>query len=219
MGIIQKIFGCKSKIDLSNKLDKKKDGINEDQINYIVKVHICGNSERKKRVIDLLFKDKIKDEKLKAKGDNEFRTADFYWITKIYKDEELIDDKFITNMEENIMKDKTDNKQLKIKHHIMLYFGNDINLDLVLKTFTSVNLPRIIIVNDKGIEIKESNKKKYVTNIICNNMDDRELNKYILSSLWELDCYYNEKGNQISRYAPANIVKEMNTDNSFFSIN
>ena len=98
----------------------------------------------------------------------------------------------------------------------MLYFGNDINLDLVLKTFTSVNLPRIIIVNDKGIEIKESNKKKYVTNIICNNMDDRELNKYILSSLWELDCYYNEKGNQISRYAPANIVKEMNTDNSFF---
>ena len=85
MGIIQKIFGCKSKIDLSNKLDKKKDGINEDQINYIVKVHICGNIERKKRVIDLLFKDKIKDEKLKAKGDNEFRTADFIGLLKFIK--------------------------------------------------------------------------------------------------------------------------------------
>ena len=216
MGIIQRIFGYKSKIDLSHKLDEKKNGINEDQINCIVKVHICGNSERK-RVIDLLFKDKIKDEKLKTRGDNEFRKADFYWITKIYKDEE-IDDNFIENMEKNIMEDKTDNK-LKIKHHIMLYFGNDIDLDLVLKKFSSVNLPRIIIVNDKTIEIKESNKKKYVKNIICSNMDDNELNKYILSSLWELDCYYNEKGNQISRYAPANIVKEMNTDNSFFSIN
>ena len=219
MGIIQRIFGYKSKIDLSHKLDNKNNGLNESQINYIVKIHICGNSERKRRVIDLLFKDNIKNEKLKSRGDNEFRTADFYWITKIYKDEELIDENFIKNMEDNIiMKDKAD-EDLKIKHHVMLYFGNDINLDLVLKKFSLVNLPRIIVVNDKEIEIKESNKKRYVKNIICNNMDDKELNKYIVSSLWELDCYFNEKGNQMYRYAPSNILKEMNSDNSFFSIN
>lgn len=219
MGIIQRIFGYKSKIDLSHKLDNKNNGINEEQINYIVKIHICGNSERKRRVIDLLFKDNIKNEKLKSRGDNEFRTADFYWITKIYKDEELIDENFIKNMEDNIiMKDKAD-EDLKIKHHVMLYFGNDINLDLVLKKFSLVNLPRIIVVNDKEIEIKESNKKRYVKNIICNNMDDKELNKYIVSLLWELDCYFNEKGNQMYRYAPSNILKEMNSDNSFFSIN
>ena len=219
MGIIQKLFGYKSRIHLSRELDENQNRINENQIDYIVKIHICGNSERKKKVIDLLFNNKIKDERLKKRGDNEFRTADFYWITKIYKDEELINDNFIRNMEENIIRDKTNNQELKIKHHIMLCFGNDIDLNIVLKNFSSVNLPRIIIVNDKGIEINNSNKKKYVTNIICNNMDDRELNKYILSSLWELDCYYNEKGNQISRYAPANTVKEMNIDNSFFSIN
>lgn len=219
MGIIQKLFGYKSRIHLSRELDENQNRINENQIDYIVKIHICGNSERKKKVIDLLFNNKIKDERLKTRGDNEFRTADFYWITKIYKDEELINDNFIRNMEENIIRDKTNNQELKIKHHIMLCFGNDIDLNIVLKNFSSVNLPRIIIVNDKGIEINNSNKKKYVTNIICNNMDDRELNKYILSSLWELDCYFNEKGNQKLRNVPANIVKEMNIDNSFFSIN
>ena len=219
MGIIQRIFGYKSKIDLSHKLDNKNNGLNESQINYIVKIHICGNSERKRRVIDLLFNNKIKNEKLKARGDNEYRTDDFYWITKIYKDEELMDENFIKNMEENIiMRDKAD-KDLKIKYHVMLYFGNDIKLDLVLNKFSLVNLPRIIVVNDKEIEIKESNKKRYVKNIICNNMDDNELNNYIVSSLWELDCYFNEKGNQMNRYTPSNILKEMNTDNSFFSIN
>lgn len=218
MGIIQRIIGFITKNNNSNKLDKNNE-INEDQKNYIIKIHICGNSERKRKVIDLLFKKKIKDAKLKSRGDNEFRTSDFYWITKIYKDEELIDGNFIKKIEENIIKDKTDDQELKIKYHVMLYFGNDIDLDLVLQTFSSVNLPRIIIVNDKEIEIKKSNKKKYVKNIICSNMDDNELNKYIVSSLWELDCYFNEKGNQIFRYAPANIMKEMNTDNSFFSIN
>lgn len=218
MGIIQRIIGFITRNNNSNKLDKN-DEINEDQKNYIVKIHICGNSERKRRVIDLLFKKKIKDEKLKSRGDNEFRTSDFYWITKIYKDEELIDGNFIKKIEENIIKDKTDDQELKIKYHVMLYFGNDIDLDLVLQEFSSVNLPRIIIVNDKEIEIKKSNKKKYVKNIICSNMNDNELNKFIVSSLWELDCYFNEKGNQIFRYAPANIVKEMNSDNSFFSIN
>ena len=219
MGVIQRIFGYKSKIDLSKKLNNKINGFNEDQINYIVKIHICGNSERKRRVIDLLFKNKIKDEKLKTRGDNEYRSDDFYWIIKIYQDDELIDDNFIQKMEDNIMEDKTDDQDLKIKYHVMLYFGNDIDLDLVLKKFSTVNLPRIIVVNDKELEIKQSNKKRYVKNIICNNMDDNELNKYIVSSLWELDCYFNEKGNQINRYAPANILKEMNTDNSFFSIN
>ena len=77
MGIIQRIFGYKSKIDLSHKLDNKNNGLNESQINYIVKIHICGNSERKRRVIDLLFNNKIKNEKLKARGDNEYRTDDF----------------------------------------------------------------------------------------------------------------------------------------------
>ena len=48
MGIIQKLFGYKSRIHLSRELDENQNRINENQIDYIVKIHICGNSEKKK---------------------------------------------------------------------------------------------------------------------------------------------------------------------------
>ena len=70
---------------------------------------------------------------------------------------------------------------------------------MILEEFSDINRPRIVFVTENKKEIKESKKKKYVTNIICEGMNDHELNSYIISTLWELDCYYNEKGNEIFR--------------------
>ena len=89
----------------------------------------------------------------------------------------------------------------------------------ILEEFSLINRPRIVFVTNKIKKIEESNNKKYVTNIICEGMNDRELNSYIVSTLWELDCYYNEKGNDIFRHTPVNIAKGLKSDMSFFSIN
>ena len=101
----------------------------------------------------------------------------------------------------------------------MLLFGDNNDIKMILEEFSDINRPRIVFVTENKIEIKELKNKKYVTNIICKEMDDKELNSYIVSTLWELDCYYNEKGNEIYRHTPVNIAKGLQTDSSFFTIN
>ena len=101
----------------------------------------------------------------------------------------------------------------------MLLFGDNNDIQMILQEFSDINRPRIVFITENKIEIKESKNKKYVTNIIYKGMNDKELNSYIVSTLWELDCYYNEKGNEILRHTPVNIAKGLQTDMSFFSIN
>ena len=212
MGILLNLFGCKPSIKEDNLL------INDfENKTTIIKIHICGYGERKKKVIDLLFKSKITRPDLITKGDTEYKSSDFYWITKIY-DDEIVTTEKCNEIEENIEADKTDVKN-PLNFHIMLLFGDDNDIKDILEEFSLINRPRIVLVTNKIKKIEESNNKKYVTNIICEGMNDRELNSYIVSTLWELDCYYNEKGNEIFRHTPVNIAKGLKSDMSFFSIN
>ena len=67
--------------------------------------------------------------------------------------------------------------------------------------------------------LDENIDKRYVTNIISKNITNEQLSSKIISTLWELDCCFNEKGNQICRYTPERIFNGLEKDNSLFSIN
>ena len=122
----------------------------------IIKVHICGYGQRKKKVLDLLFNSKISKLDLKEKGDTEYKSKDFYWITKIYEDENLTEEK-CQQIEENIENDKTDEDN-PISFHIMLLFGDNNDIKMILKEFSDINRPRIVFVTEKKNKIKRIEK-------------------------------------------------------------
>jgi ribosome biogenesis GTPase A len=123
-------------------------------------------------------------------------------------------------MEEKIENEKTgQDLPMLMKHHVLLLFGDDNDIQMIVQQFSNINRPRIIFITEKEKEYPHFTNQKYVKNIVCEGMNDQQLNNYIVSSLWELDCYFNEKGNEIDRYSPKSIVKGLETDNSFFSIN
>ena len=162
MGVILKLF--KKTND-----EEERSNISEKKEIKTIKIHICGYGERKKKVIDLLFKSKISKSELKTKGDTEYKSSDFYWITKIYKDEIVTTEK-CNEIEDIIEADKTDEKN-PLNFHIMLLFGDDNDITDILEEFSLINRPRIVFVTNKIKKIEESNNKKYVTNIICEGMN------------------------------------------------
>lgn len=130
----------------------------------IIKIHLCGIGEHKKNAIDLLFNSKITDSIYKTKGDREFKCSVFYCIIKIYEDKLLTEEK-CNEIEENIENDKTD-CELKINHHILLLFGDENDMDMILDEFSDINRPRIIFVTNNKKIIAKSKNKKYVTKIL-----------------------------------------------------
>lgn len=242
MGIFIKIFKSKTNIDNDAIYNKKIEELSNN--NKIIKIHICGYGKNKANVIKSLFSKKITNPNLEKKGDSEYKSNNFYWITKNYDDKKLtkeivqkiqenieeerpeINDEEEEEDEEEDLKNKKEKKEEKEKKdnedtiyfHILLVFGDDNDIDMVFEEIDEVYRPRIVFVTEKNKEFKTDNKK-YITNIICEGMNETELNSNIISSLWELDCYYNEKGNEILRHTPVNILKGFQTDKSFFSIN
>ena len=77
--------------------------------------------------------------------------------------------------------------------------------------------PKIILVTERKYELKID--KRFIINIITKDMKDNQICSQIISSLWEVDCYFNERDNRICRYSPENIFKDFEKDNSLFSIN
>ena len=77
--------------------------------------------------------------------------------------------------------------------------------------------PRIIFVTESKCEIEID--KRYVTNIVTQDLEESHINSLIISTLWEFDCYFNSRGNMLCRYTPENIFKGFEKDNSLFSIN
>ena len=217
MGGIIKLFNSSSKKKIKIPSVKEQEKILEKKNIKIMKIHICGKGERKKKVINLLFKSKISKPHLQSKGDSEYKSNDFYWITKIYNDD-IITKEMVNEMEENIEVAKT-SQENPINFHVMLCFGEENDIEMIVEEFSNIHRPRIIYITENKKIFENFSNQKYVTNIICKEMDDNELNKNIISSLWEIDCYYNEKGNEISRYTPKNLAKGLQTDMSFFSIN
>ena len=140
-------------------------------------------------------------------GDRQWKTEQFLWIAKLYKDNnfQLIADE---------IKKNSDSNEFKIKNHIILSFGDDNNEDLlkIIEKNGTIYYPRFIFVTKN-----EGNytfmKKNYISNIVYSGMVDIEIVNNIISELWEIDCYYNERGNEICSYMPNNIEKDMELNN------
>ena len=65
----------------------------------------------------------------------------------------------------------------------------------------------LFILNEKEIEGNTFNKYKnpeYLSYI--NDSEPDKIYLKIISFLWEKDCYFNERGNELSRFLPSNIL-------------
>ena len=182
----------------------------------LLKIHVCGKK------IDL---DKIKDifpdfcdQKYKENvliGDYQWKTEQFNWIAKLY-----INNKFSSIAEE--IKSDSDLEQDKdgINKHVILSFGDENNEELFeeIQNIGLVFLPRIIFVTKKAGNYNFK-KKAYISNIIYPCLNDNQIVSYIKDEIWEIDCYYNERGNETSKYLVSNVMNNIEISISNTSIN
>ena len=185
-----------------------------------LKIHICGDNERKKEIVNTLFNQKrISDKRYINRAKREFKTEQFYWIAKLY--EEDLTEQTIDNIIDDIIRDRYERDPF-IKQQIILCFIDESNknkLSFFNKINNDIYAPLIIIVSDNKIEPFGNIDKRRITNIVYRNMENETLRSRIISALWNCDCYYNEKGNKVCRYTPDNIFKSLETTLSFHSIN
>ena len=167
---------------------KYNNEVKETETNIIYKntklrIHICGLwQEKENEIVYKKIKDNIKEE----------IDLDINDIDRDFKEYEstLLTPEICEEIEQNIEQDKTSN--LKIVNHAMLCFGDNNDMDMVLKKFSFIHRPRIILIAN---EEKKLNKegKKYITIIIRKGMSNEELKNIIINSLNEIYRYYNEQ--------------------------
>ena len=218
------IFFDKSKkhlnIELNIKNEEKEENIikeKEEEGPLIMKIYLCGNGKGKESLIRNAFKDSIKDEYLKTKADIEFKTDQFHWILKPFESEALNEEtcnKIVKDIEFDRNEKIDENNQKIIMQRVIICFGENKLLD---DYYDDMRNPKIILVTPAKCELNID--QRYITNIITENMEENDICSLIISSLWEIDCYFNERDNKICRYSPENIFKGFETDNSLFSIN
>lgn len=177
-----------------------------------LKIHICGKIDEPK--VKEVFPEPC-ELKFKGKniGDWQWKTDQFTWIAKLYKGKDNI--KNFDSIFEEIKKDSDNNI---IKNHIVLSFGDENNEELFESLYEvgTVYLPRFIFITKKEGDYSLK-KKSYITNIIYTDLTDVELITNIKSELWEIDCYYNERGNEKCTFLPNQIIE--NLEISDMSIN
>ena len=197
---------------LSYLIDEKEEEINK---SLGLKIHICGNLPEKDLVFNRLFNQEV-DENYKDRASKQYKTTQFHWIAKIYED---LSKKTIESIKNEIIED-FDNIKSPISQNVILYFGEE-NINLLIETIKSagdIYYPLFIIISNNEINIKFKDKRR-ITNIILNDITRNRLDCIISSILWKYDCYFNEKGNIISKYLPDNIFKTFGKSLSFYSIN
>ena len=182
-----------------------------------MKIYLYGNGKGKDVLINNGFNNNISDPYLKTKADKEFKTDQFHWILSVYSSdfqkEEAIQ-KIIEDVEKERNQVIDENNKKLLKNTVIIWFDD---YKILTYYFDKLKNPKIILVSPSKTEIKIG--KRYITNIITENMKENEVCSQIISSLWEIDCYFNERDNKICRYTPENIFKELEKDNSLFSIN
>ena len=224
------IFFRKSSNARNDRRDEER--INLNQINNIVeinnpngieekpsimKIYLIGDGKGKNSLINEAFKDFIKDPILQKKADKEFKTDQFHWILSIYSSN-FLSKEICEKVSENIKKERNEiideNNKNILNQPIIICFGECKYLG---EFFEEMRKPKIILVTEKKYELKID--KRFVINIISRDLKDNQICSQIISSLWEIDCYFNERDNRICRYSPENIFKDLEKDNSLFSIN
>ena len=182
-----------------------------------LKIYLIGNGKLKDYLIDYVFIDHINDSYLKTKGDRELKTDQFHWIFSVLSCDSPSKD-ICDFIKQQISEDRNeklnDNNKRLLKQRIIICIGKG---DLLASYFKDMIKPRIIFITHSKYDINID--KRYVINIIDENMNIEEIASQIMSCLWELDCYFNRRGNKICRYSPEKILKCLEKDNSLFSIN
>ena len=167
---------------------KYNNEVKEKETNIIYKntklrIHICGLwQEKENEIVYKKIKDNIKEE----------IDLDFNDIDRDFKEYEstLLTPEICEQIEQNIEQDKTSN--LKIVNHALLCFGDNNDMDMVLKKFSFIHRPRIILIANEEKKINREGKK-YITIIIKKGMSNEELKDYIITSLNGIYRYYNEQ--------------------------
>jgi len=167
----------------------------------LIKIHICGKIDYLK--VNEIFLG-LCTQKLNGIliGDREWKTEIFNWVAKIYSDNN------IDLIYQEIQNDSDNNK---IKKHVILSFGDEYSEKLFDKLYDigTVYLPRFIFITKNEGNYIKLKKIMFISNIIYAGLTDKEIISNITSELWEIDCYYNERGNTTCKYLPNNILEKI----------
>ena len=193
--------------------------------NKCLKIHILGSGDKMQNIIENIFKEDVNENlKDKFKVTKQLKTEQFHWIAHIYKSR-LINEDLCKEIEKEIKEDRQnrENEKIILKNQVILCFGNE-NTELLSSYFKKFRKSNIIFITESECKISEKMDKRYGTNIIYKNLDNKEmsnenLNNKIISLLWELDCYFKENGNLKCRYCPGNIFNGLENDNTIFTLN
>ena len=218
---LNKILAINDKGNLFN------NNMNEEDINNLcLKIHILGSGERMQYIINNMFKEEVSDINLKNKFNvtKQFKTTQFHWIAHVYESG-LLKEELCKELENEIKEDRKikENEKIILKNQVILCFGNE-NTELISSFFKKFRKSNIIFITETECKISENMDKRYGKNIIYKGLDNKEmsnedLNIKIISLLWELDCYFKEKGNLKCRYTPEKIFNGLENDNSLFTLN
>ena len=112
------------------------------------------------------------------------------------------------------------------KKYIIIKFGKSfINEFAHVINKIKTDKPLILFYLQKGDEIDENSFKKFnQPQFVCyhiheNDPKDPDKNyNYVISYLWEKDCYFNELGNLSCQYTPANLLYKKPQGFLFFNI-
>ena len=214
-------------LDINDKCNLYIDNMNEEDINNLcLKIHILGSGERMQYIINNMFKEEVSDINLKNKFKvtKQFKTTQFHWIAHVYESG-LLNEELCKELENEIKEDRKikENEKIILKNQVILCFGNE-NTELISSFFKKFRKSNIIFITESECKISDNMDKRYGKNIIYKGLDNKEmsnedLNIKIISLLWELDCYFKEKGNLKCRYTPEQIFNGLENDNSLFTLN
>ena len=229
MGALIHFFNKSSKQKIEIPVDDFKfiNNMSEKDINNLcLKIHILGSSEKKEFILNNMFKENVSDENLrnKFKVTRQFKTEQFHWIAHVYENE-ILNEETCKEIEKEIQGERAykENEKLILKNQVILCFG-DQHTELVSSYFSKFRKSNMIFVTETECKLSNGMDKRYATNIIYKNQNNKEmsnedLNIKIISLLWELDCYFKEKGNIACRYTPDNIFNGLENDNALFTLN
>lgn len=193
--------------------------INKD-INLILKIYVInnGNAQLNQFLMDNLFKDSINDPYLKTKGEKEIKTEQFHWIISTFEDKtpiKTICDTIQREIDEDRNEVRNEDNQRLLKHRVIICIEE---CDLLADYFIKMSKPRIIFITKTKYNIAKIDKR-YITNIIYSKINEKEISSLLISSLWELDCFFNGRGNKICRYSPENLLKYLENYKSLNCVN
>ena len=188
---------------------------------------------KRKNEKEIKIKDKMKSKKIK--GDKELHMSTLFWIFKLYSKE--LNETTFNDICNELTKDRN-NLGINIKQNAILFFDSNIsddkgesdNINIFLKKIEDIGYvyrPRMIFVTNKKLKFNFRDNR-YITNIVCkdyknrNKVDKNILINKIFSTIWNIDCYFNERLNEIINFDidnPTNIFKGIENTSSNNSIN